>query len=53
VRQDVTVVCLALANTDWYMRQLRDNPTRPVDLAALPAIWQDSIPPRPTGRCTT
>jgi hypothetical protein len=47
VRQDVTVVCLALANTDWYMRQLRDNPTRPVDLAALPAIWQDSILPRP------
>jgi hypothetical protein len=47
VRQDVTVVCLALANTDWYMRQLRDNPTRPVDLAALPAVWKDSIPPRP------
>ncbi|HEU5040181.1 MAG TPA: DUF2723 domain-containing protein [Gemmatimonadales bacterium] len=47
VRQDVTVVCLALANTDWYMRQLRDNPTRPVDLARLPAIWRDSVPPRP------
>jgi hypothetical protein len=47
VRQDVSVVCLALANTDWYMRQLRDNPTRPVDAAALPAIWRDSIPPRP------
>ena len=47
VRQDVTVVCLALANTDWYMRQLRDNPTRPVDVEALPAFWRDSIPPRP------
>jgi hypothetical protein len=47
VRQDVTVVCLALANTDWYMRQLRDNPTRPVDRAALPEIWRDSVPPRP------
>ena len=28
IRQDVTVVCLALAKTDWYMRQLRDNPVR-------------------------
>jgi hypothetical protein len=28
IRPDVTVVCLALAQTDWYMRQLRDNPVR-------------------------
>lgn len=47
VRQDVTVVCLALANTDWYMRQLRDYPTRALDTVALPAIWRNRIIPRP------
>ncbi len=48
IRQDVTVVCLALANTDWYMRQLRENPVRPVDPAQIPKLWRDSIPPAPT-----
>jgi len=50
IRQDVTVVCLALANTDWYMRQLRENPARPVDPAQVPRLWRDSIPPPPTWR---
>ena len=39
VRRDVTVVCLALAQTDWYMRQLRDNPLRDFDPASAPAPW--------------
>jgi transmembrane protein TMEM260 (protein O-mannosyltransferase) len=47
IRQDVTVICLALANTDWYMRQLRDNPVRPLDRANLPAIWQGAVRPPP------
>ena len=53
IRQDVTVICLALANTDWYMRQLRDNPVRPLDRTALPPIWQEPrAAPGRTGRCT-
>jgi len=48
IRQDVTVVCLALAQTDWYMRQLRDNPIRDFDEAAAPAVWQGLHPEKPT-----
>ena len=48
IRRDVTVVCLALAQTEWYMRQLRDNPVRPFDEASAPAIWKGLNPVQPT-----
>jgi hypothetical protein len=47
VRPDVTVVCLALAQTDWYMRQLRDHPTRPFRVKGAAEFWQGDVPPRP------
>ena len=47
IRQDVTVICLALANTDWYMRQLRDAPVRPANQNALPLLWRGALIPRP------
>ena len=47
VRRDVTIVCLALANTDWYDRQLRDNPVPAFDEANAPAIWKGRSGPRP------
>jgi hypothetical protein len=50
IRQDVLVVCLALTETDWYKRQLRDYPTRPFDEAAAPAIWKGRSPIAPTWR---
>lgn len=46
VRRDVTIVCLALAETSWYQRQLRDwRPDAP-DVAKLAAVWQGApVPP--------
>ena len=50
IRQDVTVICIALANTDWYMRQLRDRPVRPFDRARAPEPWRSrGAPPVPAG----
>jgi len=49
IRRDVTVVCLALADTPWYMRQLRDLPVRPFDAAGAPGFWRDSAGPVPSG----
>jgi len=48
IRRDVTVVCLALAETEWYMRQLRDNPVRPFERDGAPAIWRDIPATAPT-----
>ncbi|MES2125529.1 MAG: DUF2723 domain-containing protein [Gemmatimonadota bacterium] len=49
LRRDVTVVCLALAETPWYMRQLRDTPRVPVDPSSLASVWRDAAAPLETG----
>jgi hypothetical protein len=40
-RTDVTIVCLALAETPWYQRQLAAHRPQPVDRTRLPSAWRD------------
>jgi hypothetical protein len=49
IRKDVTVVCLALAHTHWYMKQLRDTPPSPFDESSAPPIWRGLAPRPPEG----
>jgi hypothetical protein len=48
IRQDVTVLCTSLLNTDWYTRQLIRNPIRPYDLKDGPPAYANRIWKQPT-----
>ena len=49
IRPDVILVCLALAETPWYQRQLRDLVPAAVDREALPGAWRETPAPSFTG----
>ncbi|MGH7629796.1 MAG: glycosyltransferase family 117 protein, partial [Gemmatimonadales bacterium] len=49
IRQDVAVVCIALANTPWYPRQLREHPVRSFAAAEAPEVWRTGPAAPPPG----
>ena len=50
IRQDVTIVNLSLANTDWYVRQLQRRPLATFDSTHAPAIYRGRAWPKPQGK---
>jgi hypothetical protein len=47
IRPDVTIFCLALAQTEWYLRQMRDQPVRSFSDSGAAPIWRGTAGPRP------
>jgi hypothetical protein len=47
IRPDVTIFCLALAQTEWYLRQLRDQPVRPFSDSGAAPLWRGTAGARP------